>query len=101
MMRTHVLTCETPFRRVYIRATVDQVEVDDEEICIIGRRTVLERLVMGDGGLPLECPVLFGSGAPDTIRTCGLHLRRVALYPAELRVHLCCLRSAYADFLRV
>ena len=26
-------------------------------------------------------------GAPDTIRTCGLHLRRVALYPAELRVH--------------
>lgn len=26
-------------------------------------------------------------GAPDTIRTCGLHLRRVALYPAELRAH--------------
>jgi hypothetical protein len=25
----------------------------------------------------------------------------MALYPAELRVHLCCLRSAYADFLRV
>ena len=29
-----------------------------------------------------------GDGAPDTIRTCGLHLRRVALYPAELRAHL-------------
>src|ERR1700730_8886387 len=27
------------------------------------------------------------NGAPDTIRTCGLYLRRVALYPAELRVH--------------
>ncbi len=27
-------------------------------------------------------------GAYGTIRTCGLHLRRVALYPAELRVHL-------------
>jgi hypothetical protein len=27
------------------------------------------------------------TGAPGTIRTCGLHLRRVALYPAELRVH--------------
>jgi hypothetical protein len=26
------------------------------------------------------------AGAPDTIRTCDLHLRRVALYPAELRV---------------
>jgi hypothetical protein len=38
-------------------------------------------------------------GAPDTIRTCGLHLRRVALYPAELRVQHYCLRSAYAEFL--
>ena len=26
------------------------------------------------------------NGAPGTIRTCGLYLRRVALYPAELRV---------------
>ena len=26
------------------------------------------------------------TGAPDTIRTCGLCLRRAALYPAELRV---------------
>ena len=35
-------------------------------------------------------------GAPDTIRTCDLYLRRVALYPAELRVHLLpaqCLRG--------
>jgi hypothetical protein len=36
-------------------------------------------------------------GAPDTIRTCGLHLRRVALYPAELRAHLC---VAYAVLTR-
>lgn len=35
-----------------------------------------------------QCQPLKG-GAPDTIRTCGLHLRRVALYPAELRVHRC------------
>src|SRR5262249_19329264 len=27
------------------------------------------------------------SGAPDTIRTCDLCLRRATLYPAELRVH--------------
>ena len=36
-------------------------------------------------------------GAPDTIRTCGLYLRR-ALYPAELRVHLLltqCLRGFF------
>jgi site-specific DNA recombinase len=31
---------------------VAQVEVDDEEIRIIGRRTVLERLVMGGGAAP-------------------------------------------------
>ena len=28
---------------------------------------------------------LQSDGAPDTIRICDLHLRRVALYPAELR----------------
>src|SRR5258705_6832693 len=27
-------------------------------------------------------------GGPDTIRTCGLRLRRATLYPAELRVHI-------------
>lgn len=29
--------------------------------------------------------VLYGNGAPGTIRTCDLCLRRAALYPAELR----------------
>src|SRR5262249_30258399 len=29
---------------------------------------------------------VYGSGAPDRIRTCDLCLRRAALYPAELRV---------------
>jgi hypothetical protein len=31
--------------------------------------------------------VLYANGAPDTIRTCDLCLRRATLYPAELRVH--------------
>jgi site-specific DNA recombinase len=56
VMRTNVMTGETPFRRAYIRAMVDQVEVDDEEIRIIGRRTVLERLVMGGGVNPAGVP---------------------------------------------
>ena len=43
-MRTNVLSGDTPFRRAYIRSVIDQVEVDDAEIRIIGRRTVLERL---------------------------------------------------------
>ena len=38
VMRVNVLTGETPFRRAYIRSMIDQVEVDDTEIRIIGRR---------------------------------------------------------------
>lgn len=29
-------------------------------------------------------------GAPDRIRTCGPQLRKLMLYPAELRVHVAC-----------
>jgi hypothetical protein len=45
----NILTGDTPFKWAYIRSVIDQVEVDDAEIWIIGRRTVLERLVMGGG----------------------------------------------------
>jgi len=55
-MRANVLTGETPFRRAYIRSVIDQVEVDDAEIRIIGRKTVLERLVMGGGAAPAGVP---------------------------------------------
>jgi site-specific DNA recombinase len=47
VMRTNVRTGETPLRRAYIRFVIDQVEVDDTEIRIVGRRAVFERLVMG------------------------------------------------------
>jgi hypothetical protein len=56
VMRKNVLTGDTPFRRAYIRSVIDQVEVDDTEIRIIGRRTVLERLVMGGGATPAGVP---------------------------------------------
>jgi site-specific DNA recombinase len=56
VMRSNVLTGETPFRRAYIRSVIDQVEVDDTEIRIIGRKTVLERLVMGGGASPAGVP---------------------------------------------
>ena len=49
-------TGDTPFRRAYIRSVVDQVEVDDTEIRIKGRRNVLERLVMGGGASPAGLP---------------------------------------------
>ena len=56
VMRSNVLTGDTPFRRAYIRSVIDQVEVDDGEIRIIGRKTVLERLVMGGGPSPAGVP---------------------------------------------
>ena len=56
VMRSNVLTGDIPFRRAYIRSVIDQVEVDDAEIRIIGRRTVLERLVMGGGAAPAGVP---------------------------------------------
>jgi site-specific DNA recombinase len=62
VMRSNVLTGETPFRRAYIRSVIDQVEVDDTEIRIIGRKAVLERLVMGGGASP--------AGVPSFVREC-------------------------------
>ncbi|MGB3540068.1 MAG: recombinase family protein [Mesorhizobium sp.] len=56
VMRTNVLTGDTPFRRAYIRSVIDQVEVDDSEIRIIGRKSTLERLVMGGGAAPAGVP---------------------------------------------
>jgi site-specific DNA recombinase len=55
-MRSNVLTGDTPFRRAYIRSVIDQVEVDDDEIRIWGRKSVLERLVAASGGGPVGVP---------------------------------------------
>lgn len=56
VMRANVLDGPVPFRRAYLRALIDNVEVDDTEIRIHGRRTVLERLVMGGGAAPAGVP---------------------------------------------
>ena len=63
---------------------------DDGLICArSGRPSVAELATIGGDGE-------FRTGAPDTIRTCGLRLRRATLYPAELRVP-----SAYAVLTRI
>ena len=56
VMRANVLDGTIPFRRSYLRAMIDNVEVDDTEIRIHGRRSVLERLVMGNGVAPAGVP---------------------------------------------
>lgn len=56
VMRENILAGAIPFRRAYIRAVIDEVEVDDAEIRIHGRRTVLERLVMAEGAVPAGVP---------------------------------------------
>ena len=56
LMRENVANGAIPFRRAYLRSVIDQVEVDDTEIRIHGRRDVLERLVMGNGASPAGVP---------------------------------------------
>ena len=55
-MRENVLSGDTGFRRAWLRAVIDNVEVDDTEIRIHGRSSVLERLVMGSEALPAAVP---------------------------------------------
>jgi hypothetical protein len=56
LMRENVTNGPIPFRRAYLRAVIDQVEVDDTEIRIHGRKSILERLVMGGGAAPEGMP---------------------------------------------
>ena len=49
-MRDKFTRGEIPFRKAYLGAIVDRVEVDDREIRIVGRKDVLEQAVLGNGG---------------------------------------------------
>ncbi len=55
-MRENVTNGPIHFLRAYMRAVINQVEVDDAEIRIHGRKSVLERLVMGGGATPAGVP---------------------------------------------
>jgi site-specific DNA recombinase len=66
MMRGNVLSGDTAFRRAYLRAVIDKLEVDGAEIRIHGRRTALERLVTGGAVAP--------AGVPSSVR--GWRARR-------------------------
>ena len=49
-MREKLTTGEVPFRKAYLGAIVDRIEVDDREIRIVGRKDVLAQAVMANGG---------------------------------------------------
>ena len=41
---------EVPFRKAYLGAIIDRVEVDDHQIRICGRKDVLEQALLANGG---------------------------------------------------
>ena len=46
-MREHLSSGDVPFRKAYLGALIDRVEVDDREIRIMGRKHILEQCVIG------------------------------------------------------
>jgi site-specific DNA recombinase len=46
-MREHITVGATPFRKAYIQALVDRVEVDDGVVRIIGDKATLEQAIAG------------------------------------------------------
>jgi hypothetical protein len=77
-------TGDIQFRKAFLRAFVNKVEILDGEIRVSGSKEILSATL--EAGLPPpECPLWSKNGAPEGIRTPDLCLRRAALYPAELR----------------
>jgi site-specific DNA recombinase len=50
LMRDRLTTGEVPFRKAYLGALIDRVEVDDTQVRIFGRKDVLEQAVIANGG---------------------------------------------------
>ena len=49
MMRERLTGGDIPFRKAYLGAIIDRIEVDDRQIRIRGRNDVLEQAVLADG----------------------------------------------------
>jgi hypothetical protein len=69
MMREKLTTGTVPFRKAYLGAIVDRIEVDDCEIRIVGRKDLLEQGILANGG-----------PAPGRIRTHDPQIRSLVLY---------------------
>ena len=55
---------EIPYRKAHLGAIIDRVEVDDNQIRIMGRKDVLEQAVLANGARFPGFEVLFANGAP-------------------------------------
>jgi site-specific DNA recombinase len=51
LMRKNLTSGEIPFRKAYMAAIIDRVEVDDRQIRIVGRKDVLEQAVLANGAV--------------------------------------------------
>lgn len=74
-MHEKISSGDISFRKTYLRSVIDQIEVADDVVRIVGDKATLEHVISAMLGFA----VLHGSGAPDKIRTCDLCLRRVAV----------------------
>ena len=73
-------------RQYYVRALVDRVEVCETKVRIIGSRKAIEHAIGRiNSTSSAGVPNLERNGAPGWIRTSGLKIRSLVLYPAELR----------------
>lgn len=50
LMRENITTGDIPFRKTYIRAVVDRIEISDDVVRIIGDKTKLEKAVTWSHG---------------------------------------------------
>ncbi|MEP3669313.1 MAG: recombinase family protein, partial [Roseibium sp.] len=64
-MREQLLSGEIPFRKAYLQSIVDEVEVGDEMIRIIGSKTAIEDAISGRKNFRKVFAVLNANGAPD------------------------------------
>ena len=49
IMRAKLATGDVPFRKAYLGAIVDRIEVGDDVVRIVGRKDVLEHAVLANG----------------------------------------------------
>jgi hypothetical protein len=76
------------YRRDCLRALAQRVEVNAQELPIMGSKSELLRTIVATSSAKRRvsaCPALDRSGAPDTIRTCDLCLGAAKILLRQLR----------------